>query len=61
MRIEDYRRQAEECRSLARNIPGGHYREQLLNMAVTWEALAIERERQVNLNASVDAHSAKAT
>jgi SulP family sulfate permease len=61
MRIEDYRRQAEECRSLARNIPGGHYREQLLNMAVTWEALAIERERQVNLNASVDAHPEKAT
>lgn len=43
----DYRRNAEECRKLARAMGApDDQRDQLLRMAETWEALATERERQ---------------
>jgi hypothetical protein len=41
----DYRRHAEECRILARNMAPGEQRDLLLNMAQTWESLASDRER----------------
>jgi len=37
----EYRAYAEECRTLARQMDGGH-REQLLDMARTWDKLAAE-------------------
>jgi hypothetical protein len=43
-RIADYRRHAEECRTLARQADSPEERGQLLNMAATWESLAQERE-----------------
>jgi hypothetical protein len=47
-KVEDYRRHAEECRTLARGVTGDQ-REQFLKMAETWDALATERSRQNNL------------
>jgi hypothetical protein len=47
-KVEDYRRHAEECRTLARGVTG-EQREQLLKMAETWDALAVERSRQNSL------------
>lgn len=41
----DYRQHAQECRDLARTAQGDQ-REKLLQMAMTWEALAQERERK---------------
>lgn len=41
----EYRGHASECRSLAERTPLGDQRDQLLEMARTWEALAAERDR----------------
>ena len=38
----EYRRHAEECRTLARGVQG-EQRDQLLGMAATWDNLAAER------------------
>jgi len=43
----EYRKHAEECRVLAKQMPEGDQRDQLLEMARTWENLAIEREQLV--------------
>jgi hypothetical protein len=43
----DYRKHAEECRMLARNMAPGEQRDLLLNMAQTWESLAADRERDL--------------
>jgi hypothetical protein len=46
-KISNYRRQAEECRLLARKAQNDEHRSQLLIMAETWETLAVEREAQL--------------
>ncbi|MCB5175514.1 MULTISPECIES: hypothetical protein [Microvirga] len=46
-KASEYRQHAEECRILARQVPEGPQREQLLEMARTWEALAEDREKLV--------------
>lgn len=38
-----YRQHAEECRVLAQKMEQGEQRDQLLEMAATWEALANDR------------------
>jgi hypothetical protein len=40
----EYLKHAEECRMLARQMPEAEQREQLLEMARTWEDLAQTRE-----------------
>jgi hypothetical protein len=40
----EYRKHTEECRMLARQMPEGEQRAQLLEMARTWENLAETRE-----------------
>jgi hypothetical protein len=40
-KVEEYRRNAAECRVMARTAPFGH-RQQLQHMANTWERLAQE-------------------
>jgi hypothetical protein len=40
----EYRKHAEECRVLAKQVPEGEQREQLLEMARTWDSLAETRE-----------------
>jgi hypothetical protein len=42
-KASNYRRHAAQCRALARAIEGEH-KQQLLQMADHWEALAAERE-----------------
>ena len=41
----DYMKHAKECRGLAKHMESGEQRDQLMNMAETWEVLARERER----------------
>lgn len=41
----EYRGHAKECRSLAERTPPGDQRDQLIEMARTWDALAAERDR----------------
>ena len=43
--VAEYTKHAAECRALAKNMPHGDARDQLLEMAKTWEVLAQERER----------------
>jgi hypothetical protein len=43
----EYRKHAQECRLLARQVSEGEQREQLLEMARTWDGLAESRERQI--------------
>jgi hypothetical protein len=45
-KASEYRRHAEECRSLARSMTG-EQRDQLLEMARTWDKLAEERAELV--------------
>ena len=42
-KASEYRQHAQECRDLARHMPEGEQRKQLLEMAATWENLARER------------------
>jgi hypothetical protein len=42
-KASEYRTHAQECRDLARNMGPGDKRDQLLEMAKTWEQLAAER------------------
>lgn len=43
-KTSEYRQHAEECRILAKQVSDGPHREQLLNMAKTWDALADDRD-----------------
>ena len=43
-KASEYRKHAEECRILARQMPEGAQREQLLEMARTWDSLAQDRD-----------------
>jgi|KBSSwiStaDraftv2_1062776.scaffolds.fasta_scaffold731528_3 DNA-binding transcriptional MerR regulator len=46
-KLEEYLQHATECRDMAQAAPP-HHREQLLEMAKTWEQLAEARRHQVN-------------
>lgn len=48
-KASDYRRHAEECRALA-TVMEGEARDQLLEMAGTWERLADDREQLIRQN-----------
>ena len=43
-KASEYRKHAEECRILAKQVPEGPQRDQLLEMARTWDALADDRD-----------------
>jgi len=45
-KVEEYLEHASECRTLARSAPPAH-REQLEDMAQTWEQLAEARKRKI--------------
>ena len=49
-KASEYRQHAAECRVLARKAISPEERDQLLNMAATWEQLAIEREALITRN-----------
>ncbi len=42
-KASEYRQHAEECRQLANRMEHGEHRDQLLEMAATWDRLAAER------------------
>ena len=42
-KASEYREHAQQCRDLAKRMTLGEQRDQLLDMAVTWEKLAAER------------------
>jgi hypothetical protein len=42
-KASEYRKHAEECRVLANGMAQGEHRDQLLEMAATWDRLAVER------------------
>ena len=42
-KASEYRKHAEECRVLANRMEQGEHRDQLLEMAATWDRLAAER------------------
>jgi hypothetical protein len=46
----EYRRHALECRRLASGLAGDGHREQLLEMAATWDRMAEEREKVAHLD-----------
>ncbi len=46
----EYRRHAQECRRLAATMGADEHREQLLEMAATWERMADERERSAQFD-----------
>ncbi|WP_114947280.1 hypothetical protein [Microvirga calopogonii] len=50
----DYRKHAEECRVLAKQLPEGEQRNQLLEMARTWDNLANDREQLVRRHPELD-------
>jgi hypothetical protein len=50
----EYRKHAEECRALAKQVPEGEQRNQLLAMARTWDNLAKDREKLVQNHPELD-------
>jgi hypothetical protein len=46
-KVEDYRKHANECRTMARNTTNEDQRQGLLKMAETWESLAKDRLAQM--------------
>jgi hypothetical protein len=46
-KASEYRKHAEECRALANQVPEGSQRDQLLEMARTWDNLAQDRDALV--------------
>jgi hypothetical protein len=46
-KVSDYRRHAEECRTLLSGAKTTEHREMLLKMAETWEGLAAAREKKL--------------
>jgi hypothetical protein len=53
-KASEYRQHAEECRALAKQVPEGAQRDQLLEMAKTWDALAEDRGRSVQDRTETD-------
>jgi hypothetical protein len=47
-KASEYRQHAEECRVLARGMAPGEQRDQLLDMARTWDNLADERSQLIS-------------
>jgi hypothetical protein len=49
-KASEYRQHAEECRALAQGMDPGEQRNQLLEMAATWDNLAADRSEMVRRN-----------
>lgn len=55
-KASEYRQHAQECRDLARQMPEGEQRDQLLEMAATWDNLAKERSALVQRHPELALH-----
>jgi hypothetical protein len=56
----EYRKNAAECRRLARTARDGPERDQLMDMVETWERITADRERWIALNPLSDVADNKA-
>jgi hypothetical protein len=56
-KVEDYLQHAAECRDMARTASAAH-RQQLEQMAETWEQLAVSRQRRLARNGETDDNTA---
>jgi chromosome segregation ATPase len=54
----EYRQYAEECRTLARLLPEGEQRNQLLEMGRTWDSLAETRKALIRNHPELDTEKA---
>jgi hypothetical protein len=54
-KVEDYRKHADECRSIARRSRSLEERDMLLNMARTWDDLASHRAAQITRHQRMNA------
>ena len=52
-KASEYRQHADECRTLAGRMDVGEHRDQLLEMAATWDKLADERSEMVKRHPEV--------
>ncbi len=59
-KASEYRKHAEECLALAKQVPEGEQREQLLEMARTWNVLAEDRERLTRQHSDPNARDPRA-
>ena len=46
-KVSDYRKHAEECRTLLSGAKTAKHREMLLKMTETWDSLAVAREKKL--------------
>ena len=46
-KISDYRKHVDECHALLRGARSPEERQMLMNMAETWEGLAVAREKKL--------------
>jgi hypothetical protein len=53
-KVEEYKKNAAECRAMARNSTNEEHRQGLIQMAETWESLAAERVRQIGSEKRID-------
>jgi hypothetical protein len=54
-KVEDYKKRAQECRTMARNTINEDQKSGLLQMAETWESLARDRTIQIAREKRIDA------
>jgi hypothetical protein len=54
-KVKDYRTHAQECRDLAARAGNDSDRQMLLDMAATWETMAIGRAQQLQRNRRIRA------
>jgi hypothetical protein len=47
-KVEDYRAHADECRSMANHARSPEDKAMLMNMAATWESLAVDRQAHLD-------------
>ncbi len=57
-KASEYRKHAEECRVLAQQVPEGPQRDQLLEMARTWDNLANDRDALVRKHPELNSENA---
>ena len=55
-KASEYRQHAAECRVLASGMGTGDHRDQLLEMAATWDRLAVERSELVRRYPEIAQH-----
>ncbi|MGE5565355.1 MAG: hypothetical protein ACM3YN_04240 [Parcubacteria group bacterium] len=55
-KASEYRQHADECRQLAARMEVGEHRDQLLEMASTWDKLAAERSDLVRRHPEMALH-----